>query len=81
MFIFLMLIVCGLDVGRLHISSTGMEFLAVGVIFFVIGWVFVMWSMIENEFLKLQFASKRREIRGLLSQDLMPLFGILAMPE
>ncbi|WP_292387755.1 methyltransferase family protein [Methanosarcina sp. UBA5] len=50
MFIFLMLIVCGLDVGRLHISSTGREVLAVGIIFFVIGWVFVTWAMVENKF-------------------------------
>lgn len=49
-FLFIMFIVCGLDVGRLHISSTGMEFLAVGVIFFVMGWVFVVWAMVENEF-------------------------------
>ncbi|HET8685050.1 MAG TPA: hypothetical protein VFM18_00125, partial [Methanosarcina sp.] len=45
-----MFIVCGLDAGRLHISSTGVEFLAVGVIFFVLGWVFVVWAMVENEF-------------------------------
>lgn len=49
-FLFLMFIVCGLDVGRLHISNTGMEFLAVGVVFFVIGWVFVTWAMVENKF-------------------------------
>jgi hypothetical protein len=40
-FLFIMFIVCGLDVGRLHISSTGMDFLVVGVIFFVVGWVFI----------------------------------------
>lgn len=49
-FIFLMFIVCGLDVGRLHLSRTGMEFLVVGVIFFVVGWVFVVWAMVENKF-------------------------------
>jgi protein-S-isoprenylcysteine O-methyltransferase Ste14 len=48
--IFLMFIVCGLDVGRLHLSSTGMGFLAVGIIIFVVGWVFVVWAMAENKF-------------------------------
>lgn len=33
-FIFVMFIVCGLDVSRLNLSSTGMEFLVVGVINF-----------------------------------------------
>jgi protein-S-isoprenylcysteine O-methyltransferase Ste14 len=50
MFLFIMFIVCGLDVGRLHVSSNGKEFMAVGVIFFVVGWVFVVWAMVENEF-------------------------------
>lgn len=49
-FLFIMFIVCGLDVGRLHISSTGIDFLAVGLIFFVVGWVFVVWAMVKNEF-------------------------------
>jgi protein-S-isoprenylcysteine O-methyltransferase Ste14 len=49
-FLFIMFIVCGLDVGRLHTSSAGMDFLVVGVIFFVVGWVFIAWAMVENEF-------------------------------
>jgi protein-S-isoprenylcysteine O-methyltransferase Ste14 len=49
-FLFLIFIVCGLDVGRFHLSSTGMEFLAVGVVIFVVGWVFVAWAMVENKF-------------------------------
>lgn len=47
-FLFLMFIVCGFDVGKLHLSSTGMGFLLFGVIIFVVGWVFVVWSMVEN---------------------------------
>lgn len=50
MFLFLMFIVCGFDVGRLHFSSTGMEFLTVDVVIFVLGWIFTMWAMIENKF-------------------------------
>ena len=50
LFILLMFIVCGLDVGRLRLSSPGMEFLAVGVIMFVAGWLFVTWAMVENRF-------------------------------
>jgi protein-S-isoprenylcysteine O-methyltransferase Ste14 len=49
-FLFLMFIVCGLDVGRFQLSSPGTEFLAVGVIIFVVGWVFVVWAMVENKF-------------------------------
>jgi protein-S-isoprenylcysteine O-methyltransferase Ste14 len=49
-FIFVMFIVCGLDVGRFQLSSTGVEFLAVGAIIFVVGWVFLSWAMVENKF-------------------------------
>lgn len=49
-FLFLMFIVCGLDVGRFQLSSPGTEFLAVGVIIFVVRWVFVVWAMVENKF-------------------------------
>jgi protein-S-isoprenylcysteine O-methyltransferase Ste14 len=49
-FILAMFIICGLDVGRFNISSTGMEFFVAGIIIFVMGWVFVTWSMIENKF-------------------------------
>lgn len=49
-FLFSMFIVCGLDVGRLHLSSTGIGFLVVGMIIFVVGWVFVVWAMLENKF-------------------------------
>jgi len=49
-FILTMFIICGLDVGRLNISSTGMEFFAVGIIIFPMGWVFVVWSIAENKF-------------------------------
>ncbi len=49
-FILTMFIICGLDVGRFNISSTGMEFFAVGIIIFAVGWVFVAWSMVENKF-------------------------------
>jgi protein-S-isoprenylcysteine O-methyltransferase Ste14 len=45
-----MFIICGLDVGRFNISSTGVEFFAVGIIIFAVGWVFVAWSMVENKF-------------------------------
>ncbi len=50
MFLFIMFIVCGLDVGRFQLSSPGMEFLAVGLVFFFVGWVFVAWAMVENKF-------------------------------
>lgn len=49
-FIFIIFIVCGLDVGRFQLSSTGMEFLVGGVIIFVVGWGFVVWAMVENRF-------------------------------
>jgi len=49
-FLFLMFIVCGLDVGRFQLSSLRMEFLVVGVVIFVVGWVFVAWAMVENKF-------------------------------
>jgi protein-S-isoprenylcysteine O-methyltransferase Ste14 len=49
-FILAMFIICGLDVGRFNISSTGMEFFVAGIIIFVMGWVFVTWSMVENKF-------------------------------
>lgn len=49
-FLFSMFIVCGLDVGRLHLSGTSMGFLVAGVIIFVLGWVFVVWAMVENRF-------------------------------
>lgn len=48
--ILLLFIVCGLDAGRFRLSNPGPEFLAVGVIFFVVGWLFVVWSMVENRF-------------------------------
>lgn len=50
MFLFVMFIVCGLDMGRFQLSSLKMEFLDIGVVIFVIGWVFVMWAMVENKF-------------------------------
>jgi protein-S-isoprenylcysteine O-methyltransferase Ste14 len=49
-FIRSMFIICGLDVGRFNISSTGVEFFAVGMIIFAVGWMFVAWSMVENKF-------------------------------
>ena len=49
-FLFLMFIVCGLDVGRFQLSSLRMEFLVVGVVIFVVVWVFVAWAMVENKF-------------------------------
>lgn len=49
-FILTMFTICGLDVGRFNISSTGVEFFAVGMIIFAVGWVFVAWSMVENKF-------------------------------
>lgn len=49
-FLFIMFIVCGLDVGRFRLSSPRMEFLAVGVVIFFVGWVFVAWAMVENKF-------------------------------
>lgn len=49
-FIFIIFIVCGLDVGRFQLSSTGMEFLVGGVIIFVVGWGVVVWAMVENKF-------------------------------
>jgi protein-S-isoprenylcysteine O-methyltransferase Ste14 len=49
-FLFSIFIVCGLDVGRLHLSSTGMGFFVAGVIILVVGWVFVAWAMVENKF-------------------------------
>jgi len=48
--IILLFIVCGLDAGRFQLSSPGPEFLVVGVIIFVIGWLFVVWAMVENRF-------------------------------
>jgi protein-S-isoprenylcysteine O-methyltransferase Ste14 len=42
--------VCGLDVGRFQLSNTGVEFLTVGAIIFVVGWVFLSWAMVENKF-------------------------------
>ena len=50
MFLFIMFIVCGLDVGRFQLSSLRMEFLAVGVVIFVVGWSFVTWAIVENKF-------------------------------
>ncbi len=41
---------CGLDAGRLQLSSPGIGFLVGGVIIFIVGWVFVVWAMVENEF-------------------------------
>ncbi|WP_054864582.1 hypothetical protein [Methanosarcina barkeri] len=49
-FLFIMFIVCGLDVGRFQLSSPGTEFLAIGVVIFIVGWVFVTWAMVENKF-------------------------------
>ena len=49
-FVFIIFIVCGLDVGRFQLSSTGMEFLVGGVIIFAVGWGFVVWAMVENKF-------------------------------
>lgn len=49
-FIFIIFIVCGLDAGRFHLSSLGMGFFVGGVIIFVVGWVFVVWAMVENKF-------------------------------
>jgi len=50
MFLFIIFIVCGLDVGRFQFSSLRMEFLAVGVVIFVVGWGFVTWAIVENKF-------------------------------
>ncbi|WP_292371808.1 MULTISPECIES: methyltransferase family protein [unclassified Methanosarcina] len=50
MFLFIMFIVCGLDVGKLRVPSIGMEFLVAGVIFSVVGWGFLVWAMVENKF-------------------------------
>lgn len=52
-FLFIMFIVCGLDVGRFRLPSPGMEFLAVGVVIFFVGWVFVAWAMVENKFFEM----------------------------
>jgi len=49
-FILTMIIICGLDVGRFNISSTGIGFFVVGIIFFAMGWAFITWSMVENKF-------------------------------
>jgi protein-S-isoprenylcysteine O-methyltransferase Ste14 len=49
-FILTMFIICGLDVGRFNISSTGVESFVIGIIIFSGGWVFVTWSMVENKF-------------------------------
>ena len=49
-FILIIFIVCGLDAGRFQLSSLGMGFLVGGVIIFVVGWVFVVWAMVENKF-------------------------------
>lgn len=46
----MMFIVCGLDAGRFRLSSLGMEFLAVGVMMFVTGWLFTSWALVENKF-------------------------------
>jgi len=35
---------------QLSCHGTRTEFLAVGVIIFVVGWVFVVWAMVENKF-------------------------------
>lgn len=50
MFLFIMLIVCRLDVGKSRVSSIGLEFLVAGVIFSVVGWGFLVWAMVENKF-------------------------------
>jgi protein-S-isoprenylcysteine O-methyltransferase Ste14 len=50
LFLIMIFIVCGLDVGRFQLSNFGMEFLAVGVIIFVVGWLLVSWAMIENKY-------------------------------
>jgi protein-S-isoprenylcysteine O-methyltransferase Ste14 len=49
-FIFIIFIVCGLDAGRFQLSSPMMGFLVVGLIIFVVGWMFVTWAMVENKF-------------------------------
>ena len=49
-FLLIMFIVCGLDVGRFQLSSPGMEFLAVGVIIFLCGLGICSWAMVENKF-------------------------------
>lgn len=49
-FLIIMFIVCGLDAGRFQLSSLGMEFLAVGVMIFIPGWLLILWAMVENKF-------------------------------
>ncbi|VVC72142.1 Phospholipid methyltransferase [uncultured archaeon] len=48
--IVVIVVVCGLDAGRLHLSSLGIEFLPVGIAVFAAGWSLVSWAMIENKF-------------------------------
>lgn len=67
-FLFIMFIVCGLDVGRFQLSSLGMEFLAVGVVIFIVGWVFVTWAMVENRFFETTVRiQKERKHRAIIT--------------
>lgn len=64
LFLLLLFIVCGFDVGRFRLSSLGMEFLAAGLIIFVVGWVFIAWAMVENKFFEATVrVQKEREHR------------------
>jgi len=63
-FLFVMFTICGLDVGRFQLSSSRIEFLALGVIIFVLGWLFVAWAMVENKFFETTVrVQKEREHR------------------
>jgi protein-S-isoprenylcysteine O-methyltransferase Ste14 len=49
-FLFLMFIVSGLEVGRFQLSNPGTGFLAAGMIMFILGWAFMTWAIVENKF-------------------------------
>lgn len=66
-FLLLMFIICGLDVGRLKISSTGMEFFAAGIILFFVGWMFVAWSMVENKFFETTVRIQNEKDQSVIS--------------
>lgn len=68
MFLFLMFIVCGLDVGRFRLSSLNIEFLALGIIIFVLGWVFVAWAMVVNKFFETTVRVQKERRHGVVSK-------------
>nr|WP_255678952.1 isoprenylcysteine carboxylmethyltransferase family protein [Methanosarcina sp. DH1] len=45
-----------------------MEFLAVGVVIFIVGWVFVTWAMVENRFFETTVRiQKERKHRAVIT--------------